>query len=304
MKLEERRIPSSDGKHELYCRVFFPEGEPKGLFHVVHGMTEYIARYDGFMQTMAENGFVCYGYDNLGHGHTAKDESELGYIGGRQYLVRDAQNVSRLFKIEFGEALPCVLLGHSMGSFIARCAANPDIWDKIIVMGTGGPNPSSDMGLALLRLMIMKKGERGYAPAIEKMIFGSYNTRFKEENDEHSWLSNNKERRERYKADKYCSFHFTVSAYYDLVKLQSLCNSKTWYKKVSDKISFLLVSGSDDPVGDYGMGVSKVYELLKNNGKDVQMKLYPGCRHEILNDFSKDEVTEDILNFAKQSSSE
>ena len=300
MKMEERRIPSSDGKHELYCRVYFPEGEPKGLFHVVHGMTEYIARYERFMQTMAENGFVCYGFDNLGHGKTANDESELGYIGGWQFLVKDAQNVSRLFKIEFGEALPCVLLGHSMGSFIARCAANPQIWDKIVVMGTGGPNPASAVGLRMIKNLIKTKGERAYAPSIEKMVFGSYNKRFKDEDDKLSWLSTGKELRDNYRADKYCAFHFTVSAYYDLIKLQMLCNSKTWFKNVSSDIKFFLVSGSDDPVGDYGKGVTKVYEALKKNGKDVKMKLYPGCRHEILNDFSKDEVTGDVLKFALQ----
>ena len=75
----EKRFPSSDEKHELYARIYLPEGEVKGLFHVVHGMIEHIGRYDGFMRVMAENGWICYGYDNLGHGKTAADSSELGY---------------------------------------------------------------------------------------------------------------------------------------------------------------------------------------------------------------------------------
>ena len=128
MLMIERRIPSSDGIHKLYCRVYMPENEPKGLFHVAHGMTEHISRYDGFMRKMAEEGFICYGYDHLGHGYTADSESELGYLGSWKLLVEDLQNVSRLMKRE--HPLPCYLLGHSMGSFIARCAATPPDLEK------------------------------------------------------------------------------------------------------------------------------------------------------------------------------
>ena len=144
MEMTERRIPSVDGVHQLYCRVYMPDGEIKGLFHVAHGMTEHIRRsgYDNFMRFMAEHGYICYGYDHLGHGYTVKDESELGYPGEWKLLVKDVQNVSKLMKEEFGKDLPCYLLGHSMGSFIVRCASTPAIWDKVIYMGTGGPNPA------------------------------------------------------------------------------------------------------------------------------------------------------------------
>lgn len=293
----EKRIPSSDGKHRLYCRVYQPEGEVKGLFHVVHGMTEHIRRYDGFMRIVADNGYLCYGFDNLGHGYTAEDDSELGYIGGWQLLVDDVRNVSKQIKEEYGDSLPCYLLGHSMGSFIVRCAATPKIWSKVIVMGTGSPNPASGAGLAMLRAIIKKNGERSYAPKIEAMMFGAYNKHFAEENDQSAWLTNIKEVREQYAADKYCSFHFTASALYDLVKLQTLCNGKKWFQNVSANLPLLLVSGSEDPVGNYGKGVKKVYENLKKNGKTVEMKLYPDCRHEILNDVCRNEVIEDILKF-------
>ena len=297
MECIERRIPSSDGAHHLYCRVFQPEGEIKGLFHVVHGMQEHIRRYESFMRTMAENGYLCYGFDNLGHGYTVNDDSELGYIGGWQLLVDDVRNVSKLMKEEYDPTLPCYLLGHSMGSFIARCAATPAIWNKVIIMGTGGPNPASGAGLSMLKAAMKKNGERSYAPKIENMIFGAYNKHFADENEWNAWLTNIKEVRAAYAADKYCTFHFTVSALYDLVKLQSLCNGKKWFQNVSAKLPMLLVSGGEDPVGNYGKGVKKVYQSLKKNGKTVEMKLYPDCRHEILNDLCQEEVTEDILEF-------
>lgn len=299
MEMIERRIPSCDGIHQLYCRVYTPDTEPAGLFHVVHGMTEHISRYDGFMRKMAEEGYVCFGFDNLGHGFTANDDSELGYLGSWKLLVDDVQNVSRIMKKEYGEALPCFLLGHSMGSFISRCAASPRIWDKVIFMGTGGPNPAAKAGMAAIRAKIKKNGEHATSPEIEKMFFGSYRKHFKDENDIIAWLSTKKEVRDTYRQDKFCTFHFTLNGFYTLLKLHTLCNSKTWFKRVGSTLPILLMSGSDDPVGSYGKGVKKVYKKLKANGKNVQMKLYEGCRHEILNDFKSDEVTADILNFIR-----
>ena len=99
--------------------------------------------------------------------------------------------------------------------------------------------------------------------------------------------------------DDLCGFHFTLNGFYALIKLQSLSNSKMWFKEISDKLPILLVSGSDDPVGNYGKGVKTVYKNLKKNGKNVQMKLYDGCRHEILNDVCREEVINDILTFVE-----
>ena len=301
MEMTERRIPSVDGVHQLYCRVYMPDGEIKGLFHVAHGMTEHIRRsgYDNFMRFMAEHGYICYGYDHLGHGYTVKDESELGYLGEWKLLVKDVQNVSKLMKEEFGKDLPCYLLGHSMGSFIVRCASSPAIWDKVIYMGTGGPNPASKAGLAMIKSKIKKKGGHAVDFSIEKLVFGSYCKHFKDENDSIAWLCTQKDTRDVYRADDLCGFHFTLNGFYALIKLQSLSNSKKWFKEISDKLPILLVSGGDDPVGNYGKGVKTVYKNLKKNGKNVQMKLYDGCRHEILNDVCREEVINDILTFVE-----
>ena len=299
-EIQERSILSSDNKHELFCRVYLPEGEPKGLFHTVHGMTEHISRYDTFMRKMAEDGFICYGFDNLGHGHTAEPYGDLGYIGDWKWMVDDVRMVSTQMKAEFGESLPCVLMGHSMGSFIARCAATPRIWDKFIFMGTGGPNPASRAGLAVISALIKKDGERANSSLIEKLVIGSFSMPFKDENDNVAWLSNLIETRDSYRADKYCNFRFTLNGYYVLVKLQMLCNRSAWFKNVTKTKPILLVSGSDDPVGDFGKGVKKVYQRLKKNGRQAELKLYEGCRHEILNDLKKDEVLDDILRFVNQ----
>lgn len=298
IEMKETRFPSADGKHELYCRIYEPDGKIRGLFHVVHGMIEHIGRYDGFMRTMAKNGFVCYGFDNLGHGHTAADGSELGYIGGYKYLLADTRRFTAAMKQQYGEHLPCILMGHSMGSFIARGAVTTALWDKLIIMGTAGPNPAAKAGIAMLDGIIRAKGKRYVSNAIEMMMFGTYNNHFDEE-DAHAWLSTLQETRDLYHADRFCAFHFCVDSMRDLLRLLNFCNRAAWFASPELNLPILLVSGSEDPVGNYGKGVTEVYNKLQKRGKDVQMKLYPDARHEILNDFCRDEVIGDILAFAE-----
>ena len=155
-------VPSSDGIHTLAGWVYVPEMPPIGILHVIHGMTEYIGRYEAFMMEMAEEGYVVCGYDNLGHGHTVNDPSELGFVAkkrGDRFLVRDVQVFSEAVRAEYGGDLPFVLMGHSMGSFIARLAAETCVTpDALIVMGTGGPNPVAGFGVALTGLVGALKG--------------------------------------------------------------------------------------------------------------------------------------------------
>ena len=297
MEILEKRIPSANGKHQLYCRVYLPDSEIKALFHVVHGMSEHIRRYDRFMRKMAEQGFVCFGFDNLGHGYTVNYDSELGHIENWQDMCTDVRNVSKQIKAEYGASLPCYLMRHSMGSFIVRCAVTPATWDNLIIMGTGGPIAASGLGLRVIHHKITKKGSTATAPEVEKLLFGTFNRRFRKEHDSLSWLSTIQETRDRFRADKYCNVHFSLGGFQTLLKLQTLSNTDAWFRNVSDSLPILLVSGADDPVGNYGKGVAKVFSLLKKRGKNVKMKLYPGCRHEILNDVCRDMVIRDILRF-------
>lgn len=301
VKVIDKEVLSSDKQHQLKGKIYIPDGEIKGLMHVVHGMTEYIGRYDRFMREIAECGYIVFGYDHLGHGQTAKDESELGFIAlknGWSHLVDDVFIFSREVRKEYDKILPFVLMGHSMGSFIVRLtAAKYDHWDKLIIMGTGGSNPASHIGLALCKAEISRKGERGYSDLVYKAAFGAYNNKFKAENDPYAWLSVNKENRDKYRKDKLCTYMFTNSAMYDLIMLNRLSNEKTWFSRINKRKPILLVSGSDDPVGDNGKGVTKVYDRLKAAGANVSIKLYEGYRHEILNDYCRDQVISDIKAF-------
>lgn len=302
----EKRVLSSDGVHELCGRVYVPEGTPRGYFQVVHGMTEHIARYDAFMRQMADDGCICFGYDHLGHGHTAKTPDEWGFIAhkdGWVHLCRDvgrfAEAVKAAYPAADGDVRPYVLMGHSMGSFIVRMAVGYEGVkpDKLIIMGTGGANPAAGIGLAVIRMIKVLRGEKHVSNLVDKLAFGSYNDRFKAENDRRAWLTTDREVRRVYDADPLCTFRFSVSAMEDLVTLNKRANKAEWFRAMDRELPILLVSGSDDPVGNYGAGVREVYNKLKAQGCDVTLHLYEGARHEILNDACRAQVVADIRAF-------
>lgn len=295
-----KTVLSSDGEHELAGLVYMPDGEPKGYFHMVHGMTEYIARYGKLMSLMADNGYIAFGYDHLGHGRTARNDDELGYFAhkdGWKRLVEDVHVFAESMRAEYGD-LPYVLMGHSMGSFIARlAAAEYGGYDKLIVCGTAGSTAKLTPAMAMCKAVKKIGGERKRSIILALSAFGSYNKRFK--NAPGNWLTFNLDTLESYKHDKLANFLFTSSAMEDLTRLIIECNRKSSVEKLSKKSHVLLISGTDDPVGDYGKGVRKVYELMKSAGVPVKMMLYKGFRHEILNDDFK-QVSGDIVKFVNE----
>lgn len=293
-------INGTDNIHTLEGKIYIPKGEIKGLFHIVHGMTEYIDRYDHLLSFMAQNGYVAFGFDNLGHGKTARDDSELGFIAhkdGWKYLIHDCIAYGKAVKEMFPQK-PLILMGHSMGSFITRLAVihNPELYEKYICCGTSGPNPLSGVGLMLTKFIRFVSGEKYVSKMIHNIAFGSYNKQF-ERKSHYDWLTKDREVITKYSNDKYCTFSFTVSAMTDLMRLLKGCNSKEWFKSFPKNLPILLISGNDDPVGDYGKGVTSVFEKLKEQNANVTLKLYKNCRHEIHNDSCKDEMFADILNF-------
>lgn len=308
MEIKPFTAPSSDGIHTLAGKVYIPEGYPqtslRGVFHVVHGMTEHIGRYDRFMRDMAADGWLVCGYDHLGHGYTARDASELGYIApkhGYDYLARDVKEFSDAVRNIYGPSLPYILMGHSMGSFVVRLATELYVKPtRLIIMGTGGPNPAAGVGLSLIGLIKTFRGDHHISPLVDSVAFGSYNDRFggkSPDADPYAWLTTDVSLRDRYRVDPFCTFKFTVSAMGDLIRLTKYTNRKKWSSSVPQTLPVLLVSGEDDPVGNYGKGVRTVHDRLVRAGVPSTCRLYPSARHEILNDACYPAVLADIRAF-------
>jgi alpha-beta hydrolase superfamily lysophospholipase len=302
--VEKFGVRSSDGIHTLAGVVYLPEGEAKGIYHIVHGMTEHIGRYSRIMTDLVGEGYICVGYDNLGHGFTAKDKSELGYIAPRKgwdHLARDVKVFSDAVRAKYGNELPYYLMGHSMGSFIVRLSTERYVSpDKLIVMGTGGPNPAAGVGLAVIEIIKLFCGKKHISRLVDKLAFGGYNKKFADsDGDSGAWLTTDREVRRKYSEDDFCTFKFTVGAMGDLIRLMKYSNRRAWFKNISGNIPILLVSGQDDPVGNYGKGVQYVADTLIKEGKNCKCVLYKGARHEILNDFTYDDVKSEILQFIR-----
>lgn len=299
-KVIQKSILSSDNKNTLSGVLYLPEGEIRGIFHLVHGMTEYIGRYEPLFSALAGNGYLCVGFDNLGHGKTAS-EQDLGFIAsknGWSYMVDDVKLFADSIKADYPN-LPYTLMGHSMGSFITRIAVSrySDLADKYVCCGTAGKNPVAGMGLLLCNTIKLFRGERAVSPTLENIAFGSYNKRF-DGGTKYEWLTKDRDIIDKYAKDKFCTFHFTVSALHDLIKLIKVCNSKNCFTSTKDNLPLLIISGDMDPVGNYGKGIKEVYRNYKASGNtNAAMILYENCRHEIHNDSCKEQTITDILEF-------
>lgn len=303
IKIIEKGVLSSDKIHTLKGKLYIPSGEIKGYFQVVHGMTEHIGRYDEFLKEIASSGYLAFAFDNLGHGYTAKDTNDLGFIakkGGYKLLSQDVAVFYNAVREEYGD-YPYYLMGHSMGSFLVRYSAVSGVSPKkLIVMGTGGKNPLAGVGILAVKLLKLFKGDRHVSKFMDKVAFGSYNKNFKEEGSGRSWLTSDPSVREKYDKDELCNYRFSLSAMQDLITLNKEVNSLKWYKNFPKKLPVLLISGGADPVGNYGKGVLEVYNRLIKNGCDCKIKLYDKMRHEILSEpLVKKEVVKDILEFIK-----
>lgn len=300
---------SSDGIHKIHGIMWRPdeENEIKGVLQIVHGMVEFIERYDDFAAFMCSRGFVVAGEDHLGHGGSVNSSEEYGYFAkkdGMSCIVEDNYRLKKHMEREFA-GKPYFILGHSMGSFITRLfiMKYSSELSGAIIMGTGNQPPLlAGIGAALTRVIALFKGWKYRSTFINNMAFGGYNKRFAPARTPHDWLTKDEAIMDTYSADERCTFVFTLSAYKDLFGAVSEIGKVDNIRKVREDLPLLIVSGEDDPVGSFGKGVRGVFEKFKAAGlKNVSMKLYKGDRHEILNETDKKTVYEDLVKWLIQS---
>ncbi len=306
LKTENISFKSSNGVDTVAGYFYtMPQVQPKAILQISHGMCEYIGRYEEFAAFMARNGFVVCGNDHLGHGQTSGKEGTDGFFGetdGRYDVLRDLKTMNQLARQKY-PGLPLVLLGHSMGSFFARwfAAEYPQDLDALILSGTGGPNPLVGFGIQVSSLAAKWKGPKYVSGLVNRLAFGAYLKKVEKPRTPYDWISRDTAIVDRYAADPKCTFVFTVSAFHELFCTLRQVSSLQWAQKIRQDLPVWLFSGDMDPVGDYGEGVKKVAGLLRQAGvKDVRVTLYPGGRHEMLNETGRQQVYEDVLAWAEQ----
>ena len=292
---------SSTGKNKIHARMCVPDAEPRAIVQIIHGIAEYIDRYDEFMSFLADNGIIAVGTDHLGHGKSIESEEQTGffaYDNGWDYVVRD-EEVLRLAMHENYPELPIIVFGHSMGSFMARTLLirYPDAFNAAIISGTGNQSAALvNGGLFMGNLVTGLKGAHHYSKFLNNLAFGSYNKIYDNPKTEYDWLSRDEANVQKYIDDPLCGFIPSCSLFRDMMTGVKFITNKKNLTAMNKNMPVYFMSGDMDPVGECGKGVQKAYNnFLEAGMKDVSIKLYPGGRHEMLNEINKDEVYTDIL---------
>lgn len=301
IKREELYFDSRDNENKIHAMKWIPDTKkPMCILQIIHGMAEYIERYDEFAQVMAEKGVMVVGEDHLGHGKSVRENGIYGYFCERDaatVVVRDAHRLKKMVQEQY-PGVPYIILGHSMGSFILRnylCRYGTGIWAAIIV-GTGmQPKPLLTIGKAVAAVQKVFTGSKHPSNLMNVLSFGSYNKRIAEEKTQMDWLTKDEKVVDSYLEDPLCGFTFTVNGFQTLLELVSRLYKRENLERMPKELPVFFAAGAEDPVGDYGKGVKRAYQSFVDIGmKNVKMKLYENDRHELLNEMDREQVYEDI----------
>ena len=299
---EEFKFKSTDGKNEIRALRFVPEGKVKGILQIAHGMVEFIDRYENFAQFLTDKGYLVTGNDHLGHGGSVKTQEDWGYFGdnGNRHVLDDMYELLKITK-EIYPDTPYYLLGHSMGSFYARqfiCEYGNEL-DGAIIMGTGHQGKGTvSAGKMMCKLIAKFKGWRYRSSFINNMAIGSYNKAIKDPVTDVDWLSKDVEICKKYLNEPRNTFTFTLNGYYYMFEGMERLYDTNLLNNIPKDLPLLFVSGKDDPVGNFGEGVKQAAKSVMDAGvKHVDLKLYEGDRHEILNELDKETVYEDLYRW-------
>lgn len=307
IKKTQTGFPSTKGDVDINAIIWEPDTAagapaPKAIVQVVHGMVEFIDRYDDLARTLVANGFIVGGHDHIGHGDSVNSHDEWGRMplkDGARILVEDTGLMRHLMQETYGTELPYFILGHSMGSFVVRSyiATYGAGLAGAVIEGTGNlPVGLSNMGKRLAAIEGKLRGENHISKTIEGMALGSYAKAIEGARTPVDWISRDEEVVNAYLNEPRNTFKFSVGGYHALMTLTAETAKPETVAKTPRDLPIYIVSGDKDPVGDGGKGPQSLYEMFKQAGSpDVEIKLYEGARHELHNELNKDEFKRDLV---------
>ena len=304
---DEFYFPSKDGNTEIHTIEWRPEGKVRAVLQICHGMVEYIGRYDEFARYLCDRGYYVVGNDHLGHGKSVQAKSEYGFFDekyGNACVLGDMHTLRQRTEKKY-PGVPYFILGHSMGSTLLRqyIQMYGNGLSGVVLMGVVADQNKLLLvfGKRLCRVMAAFRGWHYRSKMIDSMAIGSFNRKFRPARTRADWVTSDQEHLDAYVSDPLCSFMFTVNAYYSMFGGMLLMNKKESVYMIPKTLPVLFASGAEDPVGDFGKGVRKVFEKYKIAGiRDVSLRLYAGDRHEILNETDRGQVYADLFEWFEE----
>ncbi len=299
--MREFTIDSRDMKTKLACYVWEPKMDAKAILVMAHGMTEYLLRYKEMAEYFVSEGIIFTGLDHLGHGKSAAAPEDFGYFCEQDpatVVVRDLHRLKKTIQAEH-PGLPIFIMGHSMGSFIVRNYIErygTGVQGVIIQGGNDTPKIQGIGGKMLTSFLALFFGWRHRSDLCTKITLGPYMKAFPGEIA--GWITKRSGITDRYRDDPLCGYTFTLNGYYTLSELTLRAGSKKLIDSIPKDLPMLIISGAEDPVGEMGKGVQRMYELYKScEIKNVKLDIRPGDRHEVHNEDDRYQVFEEIKDF-------
>ena len=301
VRKEELTYKSRDRQTMLHAIRWIPEGEPVAILQIIHGMQEYIDRYDEFARFMAEKGILVMGNDHLGHGGSVTEKKgTYGYFCKKDpatVLVRDAHRLKKMTQEDY-PGVPIFILGHSFGSFIAReyiTRYGTGIKGAIIQGTAFTPQGTLNFTKFLVNVISLFMGDKYRSSLINGMAFKGYLKNIPGAKSKFDWLSHNEESIQKYEKDPACNFVFTMNGFKTMAELLKRIQDTDKMEDIPKNLPILITSGKEDPVGGYGEAPEKLCGIYKTQLqiKDVELKLYDGMRHELQQEIGREKVFED-----------
>ncbi len=295
---------ADDGK-PIFVHVFSPDGDtkPLGIVHVSHGMSEHGARYARVAEALTARGLIVEAHDHRGHGRTAVNDDELGYFGpgdGWGRAMADLRGLLARARTTYA-GLKQALLAHSMGSLLAQSVL-PEEGSKlaaVVLSGTNGP-PSilARAGLLVAKAERARLGERGRSKVIQGMSFDEFNRVFSPNRTRYDWLSRDAAEVDKYVADARCGFPATTTLWVQLLGALPTLHRPDNLSRIPKDLPVYVLAGAEDPVHEKTKNLRGLLDAYMKAGiKDVTYRVYPGARHEVLNETNRDEVIREMADW-------
>lgn len=294
-------LTSCDGD-KLACYSLFPKEKPHAVLQISHGMAEHARRYEKFAEFLQSHSIAVFAHDHRGHGATTagKLHGHFADNDGINKAVADIDIVASHITTTLPD-IPHILLGHSMGSLLARlyAAEHGEKLAGLIISGTTAhPGFKGVLGKMIASAESLVKGKQAKSKMMDTLLFGTFNSQFAPNRTGFDWLSRDNEQVDLYSADPFCGFICTTAFYRDLITLSIRANIRSTLQKIPIDLPIFIISGTADPVGNNGKGVSRVEDMLRScDLQHVSLKLYKDARHELLNEINKKIVYTDIATW-------